>query len=116
MGKNALINTAIRVMPVDPRYYLEIRSRSGLAVKGAEAGAGIIDSDYIGLIKVILYNHTGMFYGGEQKGHGNTILPIKKGDRIGQLIIRPRYVAEFEQVESLTQTERGTGGFGSTGV
>ncbi|QLG73792.1 hypothetical protein HG535_0F03030 [Zygotorulaspora mrakii] len=85
--------------------YGRIAPRSGLAVKhGIQTGAGVVDRDYTGEVKVILFNHS-------QKA-----FEIKKGDRIAQLILE-RIVddAEVVIVESLEDTDRGAGGFGSTG-
>jgi dUTP pyrophosphatase len=80
-----------------------IKPRSGLAAKNAiDVLAGVIDSDYRGEIEVVLINHS-----------YNDIV-FKKGDRIAQLVILDHY-NEFEVVESLDDTERGSGGFGSTG-
>ena len=64
---------------------------------------GTIDSDYRGEIKVILFNH------------GKKNFRINNGDRIAQMILTPIFKIEFEEVESLPETIRGEGGFGSTG-
>ena len=65
---------------------------------------GTIDADYRGEIKVILINH------------GNEPFIIRNGDRIAQMVVCPIVQAKFEQVDELSDTERGSGGFGSTGV
>ncbi len=79
--------------------------RSGMASKfGIDTGAGVIDSDYRGELKVLLFNH------------GDDTYRIKRGDRIAQLLIVPCYRPKIEIVDSLDETERGAGGFGSTGV
>lgn len=79
--------------------------RSGLAAKfGIDTGAGVIDPDYRGEIKVLLFNH----------GVDNYV--VKRGDRIAQLLIVPCYRPKIEVVDNLDETERGAGGFGSTGV
>lgn len=92
-------------------YYLRIAPRSGLAYKhGIDVGAGVIDSDYRGEIKVILFNH------------GLNPFVIKKGDRIAQAILTRilRFnsisVVDNSKESELTNTKRGTEGFGSTGV
>ena len=80
--------------------------RSGLGTKNGVVMAntiGVIDPDYRGELIVQLYNRSHLPY------------EIKNGDRIAQLVLVPRYQAEIEVVEELSDTERGTGGFGSTG-
>lgn len=79
--------------------------RSGMAVKhGLDCGAGVIDSQYRGEIKVLLFNHSDADY------------PIKKGDRIAQLLVQKVETVEFIQVDALDATARGEKGFGSTSV
>lgn len=86
-------------------YFGKIFPRSSLAVKHSiDVGAGVIDSDYRGEIKVVLFNH------------GNLNFHIKKGDRIAQLVIIPCLMGNSTEVESMSDTSRGEGGFGSTGV
>ncbi len=80
-----------------------IWDRSGMGFKGIHRFAGLIDSDYRGEFKIILYNST-------KEG-----FKINKGDRIAQGVIQDYYTPEFEIVEDLTDTSRGEGGFGSTG-
>jgi len=78
--------------------------RSGLAVKhGLDCGAGVIDPQYRGEVKVLLFNHT------------DTDFHIKKGDRIAQLLIQKVETVEFVKVDELDGTQRGEGGFGSSG-
>lgn len=85
--------------------YARVAPRSGLAFKhGIQVGAGVVDSDYTGEIKVILFNH------------GSSDFEVKKGDRIAQLIFEKIYTDYFIEVEELDDTVRGEGGFGSTGV
>lgn len=85
-------------------YYGEIRSRSGLMCKcGITAGDGTIDAHYTGPIKVCLFNHRGSAY------------HVKAGDRIAQLVISPCMLPRLELVDHLKETDRGDGGFGSTG-
>ncbi|KAH3901015.1 bifunctional dITP/dUTP diphosphatase SCDLUD_002481 [Saccharomycodes ludwigii] len=86
--------------------YGRIAPRSGLAVKnGISTGAGVVDRDYTGEVKVVLFNHSDVDF------------EVKKGDRVAQLILE-RIVenAEVVIVENLEQSNRGEGGFGSTGV
>ena len=105
-NKRSAVSTGISVeFPSD--HYLRIAPRSGLAYKsGIDVGAGVIDSDYKGEIKVILFNHS------------DTDFIINVGDRIAQMIYvkisKPTLnVVPFDE---LSKTERGEGGFGSTGV
>jgi len=87
-------------------YEIQIRPRSGLAAKNNISvlnTPGTIDSDYRGEIKIILFNH------------GNSDFIINNKDRIAQMILMPVHKMELEEVESLPDTLRGKGGFGSTG-
>ena len=84
-------------------YMLQILQRSGLASKGLIPLGGILDEDYTGEVIVIILNTTDKY------------LSINNGDRIAQMAIRPYYQGEFEEVDELDETERGDGGFGSTG-
>ena len=85
-------------------YMLQILQRSGLASKGLIPLGGILDEDYTGEVIVIMLNTTDKY------------LSINNGDRIAQMAIRPYYQGEFEEVDELDKTERGQGGFGTTGV
>ena len=100
----ALVGTGIAiVLPVG--VYGRVAPRSGLAVKhGIQVGAGVIDPDYTGEIKVVLFNH------------GDKDFEVKKGDRIAQLILERCETPEVEEVGEVKDTERGSKGFGSTGV
>lgn len=92
---------------IPDEYELQIRPRSGLANKNLIVipnSPGTLDSDYRGELKVGLLNL-----------HRLKILKIKKGDRIAQGIIAPIVQANFIEVKELSSTERGAGGFGSTG-
>ncbi|MGC1270052.1 MAG: dUTP diphosphatase [Croceibacterium sp.] len=87
-------------------FEVQVRPRSGLALKHGITvpnTPGTIDSDYRGELKVILINH-----GGEP-------FPIQRGDRVAQLVLAPVTRAVWHEVEELDATERGAGGFGSTG-
>ena len=87
-------------------FEIQVRPRSGLALKHGITvpnTPGTIDSDYRGELKVILINH-----GGEP-------VPIHRGDRIAQLVLAPVTLAAWVEVAELDETERGAGGFGSTG-
>lgn len=83
-----------------------IFARSGLACKRGLAPAnkvGVIDSDYRGEVVVALHNHSGEAY------------TVSGGERIAQLVITPVITPEYKEVDTLTDTDRGVGGFGSTG-
>jgi len=104
-GAHALIKTGF-AMALPDNYEAQIRPRSGLALKHGITvlnSPGTIDADYRGEIGVILINH------------GSEAFTVQRGDRIAQMIIAPFVQADFQAVESLSETERGTGGFGSSG-
>ena len=84
-------------------YMLQILQRSGLASKGLIPLGGILDEDYTGEVIVIMLNTTDKY------------LSINNSDRIAQMAIRPYYQGEFEEVDKLDETERGSNGYGSTG-
>ena len=104
-GKSALIKTGL-AMALPDNYEAQIRPRSGLALKHGITvlnTPGTIDADYRGEIGVILINH------------GPESFTVQRGDRIAQMIIAPFVQADFQQVSELSETERGAGGFGSSG-
>lgn len=105
-GQTRLVPTGVHVeLPVGTE--MQVRSRSGLAAKHSIFvlnSPGTVDADYRGEVKVILHNA------------GSQDFTIQRGDRIAQGVIAPVIRALFVEVESLTTTERGAGGFGSTGV
>lgn len=91
---------------IDPGYEVQIRPRSGLALKSGITvlnTPGTIDADYRGPVKVILYNSS------------NQNFEVNIGDRIAQMVVAQVESACFVEVEELSNTARGTGGFGSTG-
>jgi|TARA_B100001013_G_scaffold123968_1_gene72125 dUTP pyrophosphatase len=102
---SALIPTGLSIaIPEDTE--VQIRPRSGLAAKSSISvlnTPGTIDSDYRGEIKIILFNH------------GKEEFTVNNNDRIAQMILMPVLKAEFEEVEELPKTIRGSEGFGSTG-
>ena len=102
----AMVPTGIAIaLPVG--YEAQVRPRSGLAaMKGITVlnSPGTVDSDYRGEVKVILINHS------------DESFVINDGDRIAQMVIARHESASLEVVSSLDETERGSGGFGSTGV
>ena len=103
-GEKKIISTGIMVA-IPEQYEIQIRPRSGLAAKNGISvlnTPGTIDSDYRGEIKVILINF------------GKDIFQINKNDRIAQMIVCPIIKVELKEVESLPETARGEGGFGST--
>ena len=105
-GARALIPTGF-AMALPAGYEAQIRPRSGLAFKHGVTclnTPGTIDADYRGEVKVLLINH------------GDKDFTITRGERIAQMVIAPITQPDFARVESLDDTARGEGGFGSTGV
>lgn len=105
-GKRVLIPTGL-FMEIPEGYEVQIRARSGLAVKhgiGLTNGIGTIDSDYRGEIKVSLINW------------GEEDFTVNNGDRIAQIVVAKYERAQLVQAEELSETERGSGGFGHTGI
>lgn len=104
-GKVALIPTDFSV-EIPYGYEIQVRPRSGLAVKhslGVLNSPGTIDSDYRGEVKIILMNF------------GDENYSVKRGDRIAQLVLSKVYLANIKESNELTDSDRGTGGFGHTG-
>ena len=104
-GETAFIPTGI-AMEVPRGCAGLVYARSGMACKRGLAPAnkvGVIDSDYRGEINVVLHNH------------GSIPQTIENGERIAQLLITPVWTPAYEAVEELSDSKRGTGGFGSTG-
>ena len=104
-GEIKLISSGIYVS-IPQGYEAEIRPRSGLALKHGISlvnTPGTIDSDYRGLVSIIMINH------------GKAPFKIKRGDRIAQMVIKEVVRAEIETVEELDETARAHGGFGHTG-
>ncbi len=105
-GETKFVHTGIS-MEIPQGYVGLVYARSGIACKRGIAPAnkvGVIDSDYRGEIMVALHNHSN----NEQK--------IESGERIAQIVIAPYVTAEFEECDELSDTSRGAGGFGSTGI
>jgi dUTP pyrophosphatase len=104
-GARAMVPTGLS-FAVPPGFEAQVRPRSGLAAKAGVTclnTPGTVDSDYRGEVKVILINL------GEEDFH------IRRGDRIAQLVIAPFARAEWREADTLDETGRGAGGFGSTG-
>lgn len=104
-GKVVLVPTNLSVA-IPEGYEIQVRPRSGLAAKhgiGLLNSPGTIDSDYRGEIKIILFNFS------------NEDFVIKRGDRIAQFILAKVAIANLIEVQELSSTERGAGGFGHTG-
>uniref|UniRef100_A0A1B0A0M9 Deoxyuridine 5'-triphosphate nucleotidohydrolase n=1 Tax=Glossina pallidipes TaxID=7398 RepID=A0A1B0A0M9_GLOPL len=100
----ALVKTDLQIQ-VPSGSYGRVAPRSGLAWKNfIDVGAGVIDEDYRGNLGVLLFNHSDVDF------------DVKRGDRIAQLICERIFYPELEQVDKLEDTQRGEGGFGSTGV
>ena len=119
MDLMAFVNNPIKIAPntleliptglsiaIPEDLEIQIRPRSGLAAKssiGVLNTPGTIDSDYRGELKIILFNH------------GNEDFIVNKNDRVAQMVLTPIIKMEFEEVEQLPDSIRGSGGFGSTG-
>jgi dUTP pyrophosphatase len=104
-GKYALVPTGLTIA-LPPGYEAQVRPRSGLAAKHGITvlnSPGTVDADYRGEICVLLINH------------GDAPFPIRRGERIAQMVIAAVTQAELVAVAELSATERGSGGFGSTG-
>ena len=105
-GERLIVPTGIRIA-LPAGFEAQIRPRSGLAIKNGLTclnSPGTIDADYRGEIGVILINH------------GAEAFEISRGMRIAQLVIAPCFRAEWNEVDDLDSTARGSGGFGSTGT
>lgn len=106
-GARAMIPTGMAISLENTNVVAILAARSGLAIKSGinlANGIGVIDSDYRGEICVGLYNSSDVPF------------TVHRGDRIAQLMFMPVYTANLIEVAALDETERGTGGFGSTGV
>nr|WP_170540621.1 dUTP diphosphatase [Ruegeria arenilitoris] len=104
-GERALVPTGLRV-EIPDGYEIQVRPRSGLALKHGITlpnAPGTIDSDYRGPLGVIVLNAS------------QEAFEIGHGDRIAQLVVAPVIQARFEMADSLQESQRGSGGFGSTG-
>ena len=105
-GETVFVKTGL-AMEVPAGYAGLIYARSGLACKKGLAPAnkvGVIDADYRGEIIVALYNHS------------SEPITVEHGERIAQMVITPYLTADFQEVDELSDTTRGQGGFGSTGT
>ena len=101
-GETVVVRTGVS-MEIEEGYCWQFWDRSGLGAKGITKFGGLIDSDYRGEFKIVLHNSTSLPYA------------IEKGDRIIQVVPVPIVRTEFEQVDELSETKRGEGGFHSTG-
>ena len=104
-GKSCLIPTGLSVA-FSEKYEIRIRPRSGLAAKNNISvlnTPGTIDSDYRGELKIILFNHS------------NENFIINNNDRVAQMVLTPIVKMELEEINELPNSNRGDGGFGSTG-
>jgi len=105
-GHRGLVGTGL-AFAIPQGYEIQVRPRSGLALKkgiGIPNSPGTIDSDYRGELKIILLNH------------GEEDFIIERGDRIAQIVVAPVQRGILVEVADLDETQRGSGGFGSTGV
>lgn len=104
-GKYAMVPTGLTIA-LPSGFEAQVRPRSGLAAKHGVTvlnSPGTVDADYRGEINVILINH------------GDAPFPIKRGERIAQMVIAPIVQAQLVEADTLSTTDRGSGGFGSTG-
>ena len=102
--KSVLVDTGV-ALELPKQTYAQIKSRSGMAAKyQIVVAAGVIDNDYRGPLKVLLFNH------------GNKTRKFNRGDRIAQFVIQRYYNLPVEETDELAATERDAGGFGSTGA
>ena len=100
----AIVKTDLQIK-VPSGTYGRVAPRSGLAAKHfIDIGAGVVDEDYTGNVGVVMFNHAKKDF------------EVKKGDRIAQLVCEKIVQPELEECENLEETERGAGGFGSTGT
>ena len=104
-GGRALVDTGVSVAVPDGTYG-RIAPRSGLAVRGIGVGAGVVDMDYRGSVRVLLFNHS----------DDPEPFRVRAGDRIAQLVLEAIKTPAVRVVDALDATERGDGGFGSTGI
>ncbi|MGB6854695.1 MAG: dUTP diphosphatase, partial [Thermoanaerobaculia bacterium] len=105
-GERLLVPTGL-ILELPPGWEGQVRPRSGLAVRhgiGLLNSPGTIDSDYRGEVRVLLVNL------------GSEPFVVRRGDRIAQLVVAPVAAVEVREAGSLSPTDRGDGGFGSTGV
>jgi dUTP pyrophosphatase len=104
-GERALVPTGL-ALAIPVGYEVQVRPRSGLALKHGVTvlnSPGTIDSDYRGEVGIILVNH------------GSKAFEVRRGERVAQLIVSRVVQVELNLVEELSETQRGTGGFGHTG-
>ena len=101
-GGYTIVNTGVHV-EIPPGYVGMVKSKSGLMCKLGIVTDGTVDAGYTGSIRVCLFNRDG------------TPREFKRGDKIAQIVIMPVVTPEFEQVDEIEGSERGTDGFGSTG-
>jgi dUTP pyrophosphatase len=105
-GERALIPTGLS-FEISPHYEIQLRPRSGLAWRNGVSltnAPATIDSDFRGEVKVVIENR------------GDGVFIVEPGDRIAQAVIAPVEQAHFQVVDTLSETQRGEGGFGSSGV
>jgi dUTP pyrophosphatase len=105
-GERLLVPTGL-VLEIPPGWEGQVRPRSGLALRhgvGVLNAPGTVDSDYRGEVGVVLVNH------------GDAPFPVRRGDRIAQLVLGRAEPLDFEEADDLAASRRGGGGFGSTGM
>jgi dUTP pyrophosphatase len=107
LGTTVKVSTGIAVN-IPPGYYGRINDRSSMAIKGLRTGAGVVDTGYQGELSIILHN---LNHIGDDDGY-----LITKGDRIAQLVIQKIELPIVKEVDSFEESERGSNGYGSTGM
>ena len=106
-GETVSVPTGVSISPETDGVVAVVAARSGLGIKKGISlgnGIGVIDSDYRGEISVGLYNRSTQDF------------TVERGDRIAQLMFMPVYAANLIECDELDETQRGAGGFGSTGI
>lgn len=123
VGETRMISTGISIelpnlITMKQAQVFKIEDRSSLAAKGLRTGAGVVDFDYRGEIKIVMHNfsNTSAAYSGPFPDWQRKGFQIKKGDKIAQGLIYYTILPEIELVGELSETERNSSGFGSSGA
>ncbi|UTU07884.1 deoxyuridine 5'-triphosphate nucleotidohydrolase [Caulobacter phage C1] len=105
-GQTIMVSTGLAIEQMPDGCYARVAPRSGMSVKGSDVLAGVVDGDYRGEIRVVLHG----------VNYERPAIEINPGDRIAQLIFERYTHAEVLEVHETNDTQRGAGGFGSTGA
>lgn len=111
VGETGVVTTGIS-MGIPSGYFGKIEDRSGLAMLGLKTGGGVVDSGYTGEIKIVIHN----INNSDSSNYRGRGYQIKKGQRVAQLVIQPTPAIRLLELEYPAKTERGTNGFGSSGL